>query len=70
MPGIVDPFFWAPTSVVTQAVGVPAPGVPVSSTVNVPNHPAWLGLQLVSQGITYDPVAGLQASNPVAWLSY
>ena len=70
VPGIVDPFFWAPTSVVTQAVGVPAPGLPVASTVNVPNQPVWLGLQLVSQGITFDPVAGLQASNPVAWLSY
>lgn len=70
VPGIVDPFFWTPATVVTQAVGVPAPGLPVTSTVNVPNHPVWLGLQLVSQGITYDPVAGLQASNPVAWLSY
>lgn len=67
-PGIVDAFWWSPPTVATLAVGIPQPGVPLSSTVPVPNQLVWVGIQILCQGVTFDATTGLQASNPVPFV--
>lgn len=70
VPGIADPFFWAPGTTVAAAVGVFAPATPLVAATNLPASPAWRGTVLLWQGVTYDAAHGLQASNPafaIAW---
>jgi len=63
---LADPIFWDLSTAVNQAVGVPAVGQPVGSQIVVPNNPVFRGVGLVYHGFTWEPVGGLQVSNPVA----
>lgn len=69
-PGLADPFCWSPGTVVTVAVGAIGPSTPLAHTAALPAPPAWLGLALVWQGVSLDPVGGLQASNPGVSIAY
>ena len=42
---------------------MPQPGVPVASSVQLPNHSGFLGLRLAWQSVTFD-ANGSAASNP------
>ncbi|HEU4418141.1 MAG TPA: hypothetical protein VFT55_04335, partial [Planctomycetota bacterium] len=64
VPLFADPLFWAPGTVVALTAGVMGPGQPITSQVLVPAHPAFAGLLLLYQGITLEPLASLQISNP------
>lgn len=68
-PGLADPFLWSPATVVTVAVGPLGP-VPLGYTCALPAPPAWPGLALVWQGVSLDPVGGLQASQPGVTIAF
>jgi hypothetical protein len=66
IPGLGDPLFWELVTAVPQVAGVLAVGQPLTSTIAVPNVPALAGVAVVHHGFTWEPVGGLQVSNPAA----
>jgi hypothetical protein len=59
VPGLADAMWLDPIVHLIQQIGT----APMTSYATVPNAPYLLGVVLAWQGVTYDPVAGLQASN-------
>ncbi len=64
IPAVADPVWFDPATVVTQAFGVPSAMQSLTTTTSIPAAPALQGIVLVWHGVTFDAVAGLQASNP------